>query len=80
MITGYSVTGANCSDGARHRDTCADYKKQLMCVDGRWYEMENGVVTETENTDYIYETCTLNEYVCDTSVDAFNLTREDIVN
>jgi hypothetical protein len=51
-----------------------------MCVDGRWYEMENGVVTETENTDYIYETCTLNEYVCDTSVDAFNLTREDIVN
>ena len=80
MITGYSLTGVNCSDGARHRDTCADYKKQLMCVDGRWYEMENGVVTETENTDYIYETCTLNEYVCDTSVDAFNLTREDIVN
>ena len=80
IITGYSLTGVNCSDGARHRDTCADYKKQLMCVDGRWYEMENRVVTDTENTDYIYETCTLNEYVCDTSVDAFNLTREDIVN
>jgi hypothetical protein len=50
-----------------------------MCVDGTWYVVNSGgEVTDTVNTQYIFETCSLLQYRCDTTV--YNLTREDIVN
>ena len=48
-----------------------------MCVDGTWYEMNGNEVTDTINTIYNYDSCTLHDYTCG---DEFSLTRENIVN
>ena len=79
VVTWYSVPSVNCSNGAWVHDTCKSYKANIVCVDGRWYVSNSwGKATDTVNTQYIYGSCSLLQYRCDTTV--YNLTREDIVN
>ena len=79
VVTWYSVPSVNCSNGAWVHDTCKSYKANIVCVDGGWYVSNSwGKATDTVNTQYIYGSCSLLQYRCDTTV--YNLTREDIVN
>ena len=63
-ITAYSRNVAYCSSDTWYHDTCAPYKTELKCVDGTWYNMSGSEVTDLENLDYNYLSCTLTEYHC----------------
>ena len=79
VIIGYTTWSVSCFDTWH---TCRNYEKQLICVNGDWYNVNGDVNSDYEvvgvvNTSVQSESCTLYQYTCDPE---YNLTRRDIVD